>query len=217
MILINATIHLSDNEEIVVNHRNRKNLSLPLSAKKNMTFPDFGVVSSAGSITFQDTIINDVYIVENYAKQGRLVEGLDVEVFVVNTLIKKTQKIGKYITGKWDYNKETHTVKVSIGDNLTKWQEINVPAYNFDAREGTKNFSVIYKYLHSITTQAGFDMLSYEELTQETRFAIERIICKYPYLLTDNLWASWGKLCQVCLLNIYPNLDGRIECRFTGG
>ena len=93
MIFINATIHLSDNEEIVVNHRNRKNVLLPLSAKKNVTSPDFDVVSSAGSITFQDSIINDVYIVENYAKQGRLVEGLDVEVFVVNTLIKKTQKI----------------------------------------------------------------------------------------------------------------------------
>lgn len=220
MLLLNARIDLSNGTSIVINHRNRASISIPLKYQGDIALPDFGIYSNTGTIDFIDRLIPEegnpdggVYEVYQYARQNLLVENLPVYVYLQNTLTKKSTSICKMFTDTWNYDNGKHTVSVSLTDGLQRWQDIEVDGIKYDPIKGKRSLAEVYNYLRDITVANGFDMLAIDELSEVTQDRLNNIKSSYLYLSAGNLWAEWDKLCKALMAHIYVNSNNRLEFR----
>lgn len=203
--------------DINIDRRNIIELSRDIQCKEDSEFPSYGIISNVGNMKFRDTTgeIND------YAEQKLLVSELPVVINLNNTLTKRTQTVGNFLTKKWHYDNNNRTVSVSLTDGLQEWQDIIIEEINIDPRNpfailinGT--MSDLYYWLYTRTPRK-FNMLQYTELNEKTIAILQNTKISYPLLYTDNLWAQWNKLCQVCGLYIYINDTGRTICSYDYG
>jgi hypothetical protein len=149
-----------------------------------------------------------------------LTSGLNVEIRLNNTLYEgKSELIGKFKTDEWNYDNDSRVVSVSIKDDLEEWQDINVEEILYNPHKPIeKNFEWLYKELYLKTIENGnYEMLSFEQLEEQTKWILSNTYIKYPMLKSDSLWNCWNKLCKVCQLHIYKNSEGIVVCRYNGG
>jgi hypothetical protein len=182
--------------------------------RSDLKLPSFGIISNKGNIEFND---HDGRVLR-YAEDLRLVVGQKCEITLNNTLVDgASETVGLFETEQWNYDNNNRVVSVGFKDELEEWQEINVPAINYDARNvESKPFRWLYEHLWGITTK-NYNMLSFEELDDATKSILNYTYIKYPLIKSDSLWRQWTKLCQVCQLHIYKEKNGVIVCRYNGG
>lgn len=214
MIILTARITLGNGEVININKRNLLSMEGSIFDRADLKLPSFGIISNVGNIKFNDV---DGKVL-GYAERGVLEKGAKCEIWLSNTLVDGvSMQIGSYETDEWQYDEENKSFNVGIKDNLEEWQNLTVEEiYYYNNNGEPRPFSWLYKHLYDITIQ-NYDMLSFEELDDETKNILENMVCKYVILHKATLWGQWTKLCQVAQLHIYKNNKGIIVCKYNGG
>ena len=106
---------------------------------------------------------------------------------------------------------------------MEEWQDIIVEGFNYDPREPfmvltNGSMQDLYNWLQDPQrTPRKYNMLAFYELDEQTREILSNTKIQYPILENGNLWEQWTKLCQVCGLYIYKNIEGRTVCSYTYG
>lgn len=174
--------------------------------------PSWGIISNTGRIDFNDVDGE----IKDYAEQLLLIDGLTTTITLNNTLIGAQEVIGVLKTSDWSYDRYSRKVSVSLKDDLVEWQDIAVEGINYIPNVSeSKTAKDIYDYLYSKTPDR-YKMYSYDELDSKTQQVLKNTRIIYPVLYSDNLWASWNKLCALCKLNIFKNNYGRTSCVYGG-
>lgn len=181
--------------------------------RSDYKLPSYGVVSNTGELKFNDLTGE----IKDYANQNLLVEGLDVTLSITNTISNKTKKIGVLKTNEWDYNEYNRVVSVTLKDELTEWQDIQVDGITYDPRitEPT-SMGFFYDYLCEKTPRK-YKMLSYVELDETVKDLLSSTKVPYAFLQSGSLWEQWEKICHACGLYIYKNSQGRTVCSYSLG
>lgn len=201
--------------DVVINidRRNLQRLERTITDRSSYDLPSYGIISNTGNIDFIDFDGE----VRDYAEQQILKSGLTVEISLNNTLYGNSEHIGTFYTNKWTYDNNNRVVSVSLKDDLEWWQEINVEKVEFDLEtQRTKTMQDLYEYLWDLTPKK-YNMLSFDELDDNTKQVLTETVIKYPYLESGSLWSQWQKLCEVCQLHIYKNNQGRTVCVYANG
>ena len=194
--LIGTTINVTKEFD----RRNLLSIERSIFDRSDLKLPSWGIISNVGSLEFND--INKRFLA--YANAGVLVEGMKCELYLNNTLVNGAiERIGTFYTDTWDYDNDNRVVSVSLKDDLEEWQNILLEEYPL---QNAMTMYEIYEYLVGKTPSKWEFILDNETTT--TR--LKNITCPYPYLESDNLWAQWQKLCEVCALYIYKNNDGKV-------
>ena len=198
--------------KIVVDKRNMLSYNGIIQKKADEKLPSWGIVSTTGNLSFNDTNKE----MGDYADENILIQDLNVEVELLNTLNKKSKKIGSYKTDTWDYENNSREVSVSLKDDLTEWQDIFVEGYSYDPRKAESiNGKEIYKHLYS-NTPSKHNMLSFDNLPTETRNILEYTVVPYKLVNSGTLWEQWTKLCELCACHIYKSTGGTTVLIYGG-
>lgn len=208
--LIGTTINVTKEFD----RRNLLSLERSIFDRSDLKMPSWGIISNTGNLEFVDS--NKRFL--GYANAGLLVEGMEVNLFLNNTLAKgAVEKIGTFHTDIWNYDNDNRTVSVSLKDDLEEWQDVNVVGISYDPRKvESKPFSWFYEKLWDITNP-NYPMKKLSDLDSETYKILVKTYTKYPMLNSGSLWEQWTKICEVCQLHIYKNNNGIVECRYNGG
>lgn len=215
---------------IEIDRKNLISISRSIFDRSDLKLPSFGIISNTGDIEFNDTDGE----VRDYAEQLLLQSGLSCEIRLNNTLVDgASELVAKMETDQWDYDNDNRIVSVSIKDDLEEWQDINVAEITYDPRKTeSKPFSWFYEHLWKLTSNrssyvndkgetiigtGNYNMLSINELDEDTQAVLNNTYIQYPLLESGSLWEQWTKFCEVCQLHIYKDNNGVIVCRYNGG
>lgn len=213
MITLTAEISLPNEEKIIINKRNLISLSRNLDSQSDLSMVSYGIISSNGNITFNDI---DRKVLD-YANDLLLKKGLKTQIFLNDTLSKKSEQIGEYFTNGWDYDGNSHEVSVSLVDGLEEWQDINTAGIKYNALDNkSQSLEYFYNDLHG-KTPARYKMLEFSQLDAVTQSWLTSITIIHPFLDSASLWQQWDKLCKVGSLYIYKNGKGETICRYRNG
>lgn len=175
--------------------------------------PVYGIVSNSASLRFSDLKEETLDLIT----QQILHSSIKVEVWLNNTDSKEQEQICLMQIRELSYDNDNRAVQVSLKDNLEEWQDINIDAINYDPLNGEpKTAQWFYEELHSKTPSI-YNMLSFEELDDDTREVLSGTTIQYPLLESSSLWDSWQKLCELCLLHIYVDYEGKTVCKYNNG
>lgn len=200
------------NANIEIDRRNLLSYDSSIFDRANIDYPSYGIISNGGSIRFADydTTILDLIT------QKILHSGITVEIFLNNTLTKKSEQLAKLSIRELTYDNNNRAVDLQLKDDLEEWQEMTVEAIYYDPETPkTENFKWLYEYLWKKTPQK-YNMLSFDELDEETQNVLTNTFIQYPLLESDSLWNEWDKLCQACHLHIFVNEVGNTVCKKSG-
>lgn len=196
--------------KINIDKRNMLSYNGIIQKKADEKFPSWGIVSTTGNISFNDTNGE----IGDYADENILIQDLNVEVELLNTLNKKSSKIGSFKTDTWNYENNSREVSVSLKDDLTEWQDIFVEGFSYDPRKAESiTAKEIYDYLVG-ETPAKYNMMSYDELDTTTKNTLNNTVIPYKLLYDGNLWEQWTKLCEICACHIFKT--GKGKTKFVG-
>lgn len=214
MITISANIDIPNNEKYIVGRRNILSIETSNLSRSDIKLPSFGIISNSGSISFVD--YNGT--IKRYAEQGILSQGgSNVEIILKNHSSEFGQEtVCVMKTKEWDYDNNSRTVNVSIGDDIDEWQNIPIAGFQYDPEDETsvlqnKSAADLYKWLYE-RTPSSYKMYNYDELDEKTKTVLETTFFEYPLLKEGSLWSQWIKLCEVCGLYIYKTKNGRTAC-----
>lgn len=212
----NSYIKISSIDKGIYLHINKNQIisnNIEFFDRENIKLPEYGVVSQRGNLQYLDYDNITLYYIDNNLAN----KGLRVITTLKNTLTSKSQLVSIKFTSEWQYDGYDKKVSVSFTDGLEEWQDLEVPSLNYDARyPETKTAKWYYDYLYSYTPTKN-NMLSFEELDEETQEILNNTTITYPYLKSNNLFAQWNKLCTLCQLHIFNNMEGRTICKYNGG
>ncbi len=190
--------------EVKFDRRNLLSIESEITDRGDIEMPSFGIISNGGSMSFNDN--NSRFL--NYANAGILTEGIEIKIFLENTLTKRKRQVGTYYTADWDYDNDNRSVSVSFKDKLEEWQEIFVEDLVLSEYEMT--LLEIYYKLKEISENNGY---KFEEIDQSSKFYsfLKNTKCAYPHLFSDRLWNEWKKFCDACSCYIYINKIGNVS------
>lgn len=207
----------TDTVEIEFNRRNIINIESSIFLRSDISLPSWGIISNSGRLTFKDIDKKFLY----FADAGWLVEGLKVQMFLKDTLLKKQEMLGTFYTDVWEYDNDNFEVSVSLKDDLEEWQDISVSGFDYDPRNPSKilqnqNMKDFYEWLEERTPEK-YNVLPFEQLDEKVKYILLATEIKYPYLQSGTLWSAWKKLCEVCGLYLYKNNRGQTVCKYSYG
>lgn len=212
----NARIKISridDGEYLYIGKDKSISTQAEFTDREDTKLPQYGVVSQGGRIEYSDVDGLTLYYIEN----GLASRGLKVITKLNNTLTQKSQIVSEKYTAEWDYDEYDKKVSISLTDGLEEWQDIVVPAINYDARHPqAQNAKWYYEYLHKHTPRK-YKMLTFDELDTKTKNVLTDTVVPYPYLNSASLFQQWNKLCVLCQLHIYSQFDGKTICKYNEG
>lgn len=182
-----------------------------ITDRSDTQYPSFGIISNTGSLSFID---KDGEVADYIAQQIISSQNI-ISAYLENTETGAKEQIAYFNTQSWSYNNSQSLVNVSLKDDLEEWQDLNVPAINYDpSNPQSQTAEWFYKYLHDKTPKK-YKMLSFEELDSATQAVLGNTDIQYPLLQSASLWAQWDKLCQLCFLHIYKRNDGKTVCKYN--
>lgn len=184
-------------EEIQFDRRNLLSFESEIKDRADIQQPSFGIISTGGSISFKD---NNQRFLE-FANNGLLAEGIEIKIFLENTLTKRKRQVGTYYTADWDYDNDNRSVTVSFKDKLENLQERNSGAINILPAESPQNIYYIYERLYKpsdIKIRLGSNAQAIMLNTASTTL----------HKSASNLWSDLNKICEICGLHIYNDFDG---------
>lgn len=182
----------------VIDKRNILSLESEIRDRADVGKPSFGVVSSGGNISFKDPQKRFL----GYATSGFLKEGLEIRIFLNNTVTKQKRIVGKYYSTNWDYDNNNNTVSVSFNDGLEKFQE--KPTYKIDLQKNTASVQSLYDIFNRVTGKPSLT------LTSNAQTIMQNIKSAYFYKEKSNVWADLNKFCDIGGFHIYNTTNGNI-------
>lgn len=191
-------------EEVKFDRRNLLSLESEVKDRADIDKPSFGIISTGGSLSFKDT--TSLFL--NYANAGLLTEGIEIKIFLENTIKKTKKQVGQYYTTDWDYDNDNRSVSVSFSDDLEDLQNEKYILYE-TATTTNENIS---KSAYLI-----FENLIYTNtiISSKAREILNNTRIYDSYIKKDeNKWSSLQKMCDLCGLHIYKGKDGflNISC-----
>lgn len=205
------TLGANIDDENKFDYSNLISLERKIIDRSDIKLPSYGVISNAGQMAFIDK--NKRFL--GYANNGSLVSGILIEIYLTDTLSKKSECVGSFYSDKWNYDNNNREVSVSLKDDLEEWQDIQVERINYDPRTPYKKFHTmenLYNVLLGLTPPK-YRMISFSALSQNAQYVLQNTVITYPVLEGGSLWAQWDKLCKICQLHIHKNNDGQTVCR----
>lgn len=214
MITLSAIISgLPDNQAIEIDRKNLISLQCSLFDRSDFKLPSFGIISNTGSLRFVDGTRS----IKRLAEQQKLRSGMQIILYLHDTISGAESSFGEFITGDWDYNNDNFNVSVNLKDELIELQDIVVPKRDYDhTQEHDLTFEWLYNYLYNLTPQK-YNFLTFEQLDSDTQYVLSNIKFEYPYWESKSLWAFWNDLCYCCFCHIYKNNQGYTVLRYNGG
>lgn len=198
---------------IIIDKRNIKSLQTNLTDRANNRLPSFGIISASGTIEFLDTNGE----VQDYANAMLLQKGLNVEVYLNNTIKKVKQSQLNFQTSEWQYDVYNKIVTVSLKDNLEDWQNINYNGFYYNhISSKPMNGQELYSKLYN-ATPSKYKMKTFDELDIETQNHLKNLYIKYPFMESGSLWTSWDKFCIMFQTHIFKDNEGYTTCKYNGG
>jgi hypothetical protein len=212
MITIYSNIIIGE-DVISLDYSRITSISSSIIDRGDTKLPSYGIISNSGDIIFRDS--DSMF--SNYAAQGLLSPDLKVQIYLKNTISNITQQIYEYETRNWSYDNNNKIVSVTIYDDLQEWQDISVDKIDYDIRDTSiTNLRVFYDHFYS-KTPSKYNMMEFEELTDETKYILENTFVNYKLLYSGNLWQQWTKLCQAAQAHIYKTGNGKTTFVYNGG
>lgn len=216
MITLTATITKLDGSLITLDYNNSLSIERSIFDRSDISMPSWGVISNSGNLQFVD-IYGEIRAL---AEQRHLKSGMEVNLYLNNTVLGISAPVGKFLTNKWDYDNDNKKVSVSIADDLEKWQNIDAPLMGY-VPNGNIYISgkYVYNKFHSYTADSypTHSMLTFDELDAETQQALSNRRIQYEVLDAKTLWSAWQQLCEAFQLHIYKNNLGKVTCKYMGG
>lgn len=213
--------HVFIGEEIEVSgtfdYKNLISATVNMQSRSNISQPSYGILSNTSEISLAD--LDGKYL--DYFNKGLLSEGLSVDLWLINTLSGEKEKLTSSLTDKWEYDNNKYTVSISLKDNLEELQYISISGISYNPIKPfyiltNGNMSDLYNWLKDRTPYK-YNMISFDELDEETKKILLNTNIQYPLLEDASLWEQWNKLCQVCALYIYKNKNGKTICSYSFG
>lgn len=199
---------------IEIDRKNLTSFNSEIVDRTNTQYPSYGIISNSANLNFADF---DEQLLSLITKKI-LHSGIEVSVWLNNTESNKQEQVCSMGIRELSYDNDNRQVQVSLKDNLEEWQDINVSGVGYYLPNGEpigdKSAKWFYQKLFEETPEK-YNMQSFEELDMETQNILENTIIKYPTLEEDNLWNEWQKLCELCLLHIYIDNEGKTVCRYN--
>lgn len=192
-------------EEVKFNRRNLISLESEVKDRADIDKPSFGIISTGGSLSFKDTSSRFL----NYANAGLLTEGIEIKIFVENTLTKESVQVGQYYTTDWDYDNDNRSAYVKIQDDLVRMQGIKTDDWQMLETPDIFLFD-LYSFAKQKSIENGY---AFEVLSIELENFMKKIKVMYPYLQGSNLWNIWEKISVSCCANLFINNSGKVEMR----
>lgn len=203
--------------DIDIDYRMLTSLSTSIVDREDTKYPSYGIVSNTGLMEFID---GNGEILE-YINKELIKSGMQVRVFLNNTLTDSHEQVALFETDEWRYDNENRVVSVSLKDDLEEWQDIYVEGIPYNPLQKlSQPLSWFYEYLWILTDRranGNYTMQSLTELDNATKEILETIYVEYPLLNSGSLWQQWDKLCKAGQLHIYKNSEGIVVCRYNGG
>lgn len=217
MITLTAKITLADGTEIDIDKKNIVSVDASLIDRSDISLPSWGIISNNGKLSFVDWNGD----IKRYADSLKLTENANVVIYLQNTITKSVKELKNYLTSKWYYDSNNHTVSVSLKDNLEEWQDIQISGFNYDVSDPQKvlpnqTMADLYRWLY-IKTPAKYSMKSFNNLNADTQDVLNNTTIPHPILKKGTLWAQWTKLCGACGLYIYKTSQGDTTCSYNYG
>lgn len=184
---------------INIDNKNLLSLNAKHTDRSDITLPSWGIISNSGDISFVDTEGQ----IKVYAENGVLKSDTMVTISLNNTLSKKSQIVGVYKTGKWNYDNNNRQVSVPIKDDLEEWQNIQIERIELFEK---CSFYDICELLKAKTPEK----FKFKEYDTQTKQILTETICAYPYLESASLWNNFVKICKCCGLYIYKDYQDKI-------
>lgn len=182
---------------IVLNQRNSISVDFKLNSVSDVEEPSFGIISNSGTVSFNDY---DGKVL-GYAEQGELVDGLQISIYMQNTLVSgKRELIARYTTTDWDYDNDSKQVSCTIKDVLEELQKIQFAGLNYIWQPET--FADAYKRLYALTPSK-FGFVVYDDLDDRTKSKLSSSQSDYFYIESGSLWNAWDKFANALFCSIY--------------
>lgn len=181
-------------EEVKFDRRNLISLESEVKDRADIEKPSFGIISTGGSLSFKDASSRFL----NYANAGLLNEGIEIKIFVENTLTKKSVQVGQYYTTDWDYDNDNRSVTVSFKDDLEDLQSKGSIKIDISPEKYPTTIKSIYNRLYTPSIVVGSTESSIMQKIQSTTL----------YKNKSNPWADLNKICEICGFHIYKDFYG---------
>lgn len=171
-------------------------------------YPTYGLISNTATLNFADLDEQT----KDLITQKILHSGITVTVDLVNDTANNREQICKMEIRNLSYDNNNRSVSLSLKDNLEDLQSINFEGISYTPTVSKpKTAKDIYNILYGATANLNkYDWQSYEDLDQDVKDRLNSITIRYPAMESSNLWDSWNKLCQLCLLHIYIDNDNKV-------
>lgn len=192
---------------------NTTSISNTISDRAEITRPSYGIISNTGDCEFIDSNGE----IKDLIELGIIKSGEKLSIYLKNSLNNNTDLIGIKYAYNWDYDSDIKSVRLELKDALEQWQSIAFEGFYFDTKYGIetnqKRASEIYEMLKS-ATPSNFE---FADLDRETSDVLYRTMIYYPQLTANSLWNAWEKFCNLCLLHIFIEKNGKVKCVYNGG
>lgn len=183
-------------EEVKFDRRNLLSLESEVKDRADIDKPSFGIISTGGSLSFKDNSSRFL----NYANAGLLTEGIEIKIFLENTVKKTKKQVGQYYTTDWDYDNDNRSVSVSFSDDLEDLQDtiIEEVPIQYEEKSLLWFFNIINKKIENISISDNF-----------LRF-LEEYKLKFPYMYGGTIWNEIVKICEASHSHCYKDSNGII-------
>lgn len=197
--LIITAIYADLNIDIGLN--NLISFNSTIQDRDSSDYPTYGLISNTATLNFADLDEQT----KDLITQKILHSGITVTVDLVNDTANKHEQICQMEIRNLSYDNNNRSVSLSLKDNLEDLQSINFEGISYTPTVSTpKTAKEIYDILYEATKKLNkYQWQSYNELDEEVKDRLNSITIQYPTMESSNLWDSWNKLCQLCLLHIY--------------
>lgn len=199
--------------DIEIDKNNLISFNSTVVDRANLQYPSYGVVANSANLTILDF---DEQVLDLITQQI-LHSGIKVSVFLNNTYSGASEQVCVMEIRELTYDNDSRQVQVSLKDNLEELQEISVSAISYDPINGeSKTAKWFYEYLYNKTPRE-YNFQTYDELDENVQNRLSRTTIQYPLLEESTLWDAWQKLCELCLLHIYTDHEGKTVCKYNNG
>lgn len=182
-----------------IDRRNLISVDSNIIDRSDISLPSWGVISNRGNITFND-IDGEVL---DYAENGLLTEGQEVNIYLEDTLSKKKTKVGSFATISWDYDNDAKITSVSLSDDVEALQNIDC-----EVREPSYSETYVINFINetfNILKPLGYSY-AIEDITKT--YLADKKFRLIP-IEASSVWARLDKICSSYGLYIYASSHNR--------
>lgn len=199
--------------DIDVDRKNLISFRSDIIDRSNVQYPSFGIISNSANLTFAD--FDEMAL--DLISQQILHSGIKVQVWLDNTETNTSEQVCVMETRELSYDNNNRQVQLSLKDNLEELQDINIDAINFDPQSGESRTARWFYEKLIAKTPSRYNMLLFANLDSKTQDVLESTTIQYPLLESGTLWDAWQKLCELCMLHIYVDNNGKTVCKYNDG